>query len=74
MFEEILLFMGADPTNLNYLGGEAECAMGKEQEKHRFDMPMAVICPDQFPHCPLTVTRVDKPFLFMVVSCAAAHH
>jgi hypothetical protein len=73
-FEEILLFMGADCNNLNFLGAEGECAMGKEKEIHTFNKPTAIICPEMLPHCPLTVTKVDKPFLFMVVSCAAEHH
>jgi hypothetical protein len=73
-FEEILLFMGADCDNMNYLGAEGFCAMGKEKSMHRFNTPMAIVCPDKFPHCPCGVEKVDKPFYFMVVSCAAEHH
>jgi len=73
-FEEILLFMGADCNNLNEVGVEGVMEMGKERVKHAFAGPTAIVCPYQLPHCPLTVTKVDKPFLFMVVSCAAEHH
>jgi hypothetical protein len=73
-FEEILLFIGADANNPGYLGAEGHCSMGKEKEVTSFNKPVAIICPEMFPHCPLTVTKVDKPFYFMVISCAAEHH
>ena len=73
-FEEILLFMGADCDHLNYLGGMAECSMGRENEILKLNGPAAIICPEMLPHAPLTVTSVEKPFMFMVISCAAHHH
>ncbi len=73
-FEEILLFMSPNCRDLNDLDAESEIDMGKEREKHHFAGPAAVVCPEMLPHCPLTVTRVGKPFLFLVVSCAAEHH
>jgi hypothetical protein len=73
-FEEILLLMGADCDNLAYLGADCQCSMGKEKEVTKFNKPTAIICPEMFPHCPMSVTKIDKPFYFMVVSCAAEHH
>jgi hypothetical protein len=62
---EILFFLGSDPDNMNDLGGEAEFALGKEKEIHVITKPSAVLCPDKFPHCPLTITKVDRPFFLM---------
>ncbi len=60
---EILIFMGADTSDLSVLGGEVEFALGKEKELHTFNVPTAVIIPAKFAHCPVTITRVDKPFI-----------
>ncbi len=62
---EILFFLGSDPNNLNDLGGEAEFSLGKEEEVYVINKPTAVLCPDRFPHCPLTITRIDRPFFLM---------
>ena len=73
-FEEILLFMSPDCNNLNELPVEAECSLGKEREINKISGYYCGCLPEMLPHCPLTITRVDKPFIFMVVSCAAEHH
>jgi uncharacterized RmlC-like cupin family protein len=60
---EILTFMGTDLNDLSVLGGEVEIALGKEAERHVITAPTAVVIPGGLPHCPLTVTRVDRPFI-----------
>jgi hypothetical protein len=60
---EILFFMGTDLNDLSKLGGEAEIALGKEAETHMITRPSAVVIPGGFPHCPLTITRVDRPMI-----------
>jgi hypothetical protein len=60
---EILIFMGADTSDITQLGGEAEIALGKEMELHKITKPTAVIIPGGLPHNPLTITRVDRPFI-----------
>jgi uncharacterized RmlC-like cupin family protein len=60
---EILLFMGTNMDDITQLGGEAEIALGKEMELHRITRPTAVIVPGGLPHNPLTITRVDTPFI-----------
>jgi len=72
-FEEVLLFMGTDTDDLSKLGGEAEICLGKEKEKHVINTPAAVACPRNFVHIPLTVTKVERPFIFVVISLAAEH-
>jgi hypothetical protein len=60
---EILFFMGTDLNDLSKLGGEAEIALGKEAETHLITKPSAVVIPGGFPHCPLTITKVDRPMI-----------
>lgn len=60
---EILVFMGIDCNDLSELGGEAEIALGDEMERYIINTPTVVYCPERLPHNPLTITKVDKPFL-----------
>lgn len=64
---EILFFVGTDTDNLGDLGGEAEIYLGKEMERYVITRPTAVVIPDKLVHCPLTITRVDRPFYLMDV-------
>ena len=66
-YHEFLLFLGADPYDISDLGAEIEICLGREEEKHVVTKPTAAIMPVGFPHCPVTITRVDKPFIFSVV-------
>lgn len=70
---EILIFLGLDPDDLNYLGAELEMAMGKARERHVFNTPTIVVCPEGFPHLPLTTRWVDKPYAF-IVACLSGEH
>jgi hypothetical protein len=60
---EILFFMGTDINDLSNLGAEAELVMGKELETFKITKPTAVIIPANLPHCPLTITKVDRPMI-----------
>ncbi len=66
-YHEFLCFIGADTDDLSYLGAEAELSIGIEQEKHIINTPTIAIMPKGLPHCPLTITRVEKPFIFSVI-------
>jgi hypothetical protein len=70
---EILVFVGLDPGNLNYLGAELELGMGKDYERHIFNTPTIAICPGGFPHLPLITRWVDKPYGFIVVCLSGEH-
>jgi hypothetical protein len=65
-FDEIIGFIGGDSENPNDLGGEVEFYM--EDEKYVLDKSCFIYCPAGLKHCPLNVTRVDKPFIFMAIS------
>lgn len=71
--DEVLLFLGCDPDNPQYLGAEIEIAMGEEQEKHVFDTPTVVVVPKGLVHCPLITRRVNKPFNFSAISLNTEH-
>jgi hypothetical protein len=66
-YTEFLLFMGADTDDLSDLGAECELYMGKEMERHIITTPTVAIQPKGHAHCPLIVTRQDKPWIFCVV-------
>ena len=71
--EEILLFLGLDPDDINYLGAELELGMGKDYERHIFNTPTVASCPKGFPHLPLITRWVDKPYGFIVVCLSGEH-
>jgi hypothetical protein len=66
-YTEFLLFMGADPDDLSVLPAEVECYMGKEMEKHVITKPTVAIQPAGHAHCPVIVTKQDRPWIFAVV-------
>jgi quercetin dioxygenase-like cupin family protein len=65
-YDEVLGFIGGDYQNSNDLGGEVELWL--EDEKYVLNKSCFVYCPAGLKHCPLNVTRVDKPFIFMAIS------
>jgi hypothetical protein len=69
--DEVLLFVGCDPDNPDYLG--AELSIGFEDEVHVFDKPTAVVAPKGVVHCPLITRRVDKPYCFSAISLNTEH-
>jgi len=69
-FNEVMIWMGADTSDLGYLGAEVELFLGEEMEKHMIATSTAVFIPKGFQHFPATITRMENRFLFMVISCA----
>ena len=45
------------------LGAEVEMCMGEELEKHVFTRPTIISLPPGLVHCPLEITRVDRPII-----------
>lgn len=71
--DEVLLFVGLDSDNPDYLGAEIEIAMGEEQEIYVFNTPVAVVAPAGFVHCPLITRKVEKPYGFSAISLSNGH-
>jgi hypothetical protein len=69
-WDEFLMFIGGDTTNLLDLGGEVEFSLGDDpdnMEKFVFTTPTVVHLTKGLWHCPLNFKRVDdpaKPVLF----------
>ena len=71
--DEVLVFAGTDPGDIDYLGAEISIDMGEEHERYIIDKPTAVICPRGVPHNPVITRWVDRPFAFFLVSLSGEH-
>lgn len=58
--DEILLFMGTDPHDIECLGAEVEVILGEERESHIISKTSGVYIPKGLKHI-LVYRRVDKP-------------
>lgn len=54
---------GGNPAEPEDFGAEVVLYLGAELEKHVFTRPTIVFIPAGFPHCPMEVTRVDRPII-----------
>jgi hypothetical protein len=71
--DEVLLFAGTDPSDIDYLGAEIQIDMGIEHERYIIDKPTAVVVPAGLAHNPIVTHWVDKPFGFLLMSLGAKH-
>lgn len=62
---EIIFFIGTNPENPTDLGAEVEFCMGEEMEKHVITKTCAVFIPAGFISCPMTLKRVDRPWVLI---------
>jgi hypothetical protein len=62
-FHELLAWYGGNPDDPEDFGAEVVIYLGEEKEKHVFTSPTIVYLPEGFPHCPLEITRVDRPII-----------
>jgi hypothetical protein len=58
--DEILLFMGTDPYDIQYLGAEVEIILGEEMESHLITKTSGVFIPQGLKHN-LVYRKVEKP-------------
>jgi hypothetical protein len=70
-FDEVCGFFGNNPDHPEDLGGEIDFWM--EDEKYTLDKSCLIYIPRDIRHCPLRVTRVDRPFLFLAVSTTSKY-
>jgi hypothetical protein len=71
--DEVLVYAGTDPNNIDYLGAEIEMDMGKEHERYIINKPTVVICPAGIPHNPQVTRWVDRPFAFFAINLSGEH-
>jgi len=65
-FPELLCFIGGDAENINDFGAEIEFTIGGET--HKITKPTVVSIPGDVEHCPIKITKVAKPIVFLEVS------
>jgi hypothetical protein len=62
---EVLVALGSDPLHPEDLGAEFEMFMGTEMEKHIINKSTLIYVPENTVHCPFTIKKVTRPFLFI---------
>jgi hypothetical protein len=69
--DEVLVFAGTDPSDIDYLGAEIEIDLGQEHERYLINKPSVVICPAGTPHAPIVTRWVDRPHAFFSINLSA---
>ncbi|MCX7911828.1 MAG: hypothetical protein N2506_02535 [Dehalococcoidales bacterium] len=64
-FDQVICFIGGDPTNIREFGGVVEMYFGEEQEKHVITSPSYICVPRGLIHGPLIIKKIDKPIVYM---------
>ena len=64
-FDDFLIFMGGDPTDIADFHAEVELCLGPEREMHVIDSTCLVYIPAGLMHCPINFRKIDKPIVFM---------
>jgi hypothetical protein len=62
-FQEFIAWYGSNPDDPEDFGAEVVFYMGEELVKYVFTKPTIVSLPPGLVHCPLEVTRVDRPII-----------
>ncbi len=66
-FAQVLGFFSTDPMNCREFDAEVEVCLGDEQEKHIINVPTVISIPKTLSHGPITVTKINKPFIFLEI-------
>ncbi len=69
--DEVLVFVGTDPKDIDYLGAEIEIDLGHEHERYLINQPSVVVCRAGLPHAPIVTRWVDKPYAFFSINLSA---
>lgn len=72
-YNECLVFFGHNTDDLSYLGAEITIDIGKEHEKHTFNVPTVVSIPKGTPHFPIVCNKVDKPYRAVRIGLGAKY-
>ncbi|MBN2238160.1 MAG: hypothetical protein JW712_00160 [Dehalococcoidales bacterium] len=67
-FHELLCFLSGDPENPTELGADVSVCLGDELEEHTFNTPTIISMPPGLKHCPLHVSNITRPVVFLEVS------
>jgi hypothetical protein len=72
-YDSCLIFFGHNTDDLSYLGADITIEIGKEHEKHDFNVPTVVAIPRGTPYCPIVGNRVERPYSVMQVGLGARY-
>jgi hypothetical protein len=72
-YDEAMVFFSLDQTDLGHLGAEMTVEIGKEHEKHTFDLPTVIALPNGTPHLPITCNKVERPYAVMQIGLASKY-
>ena len=67
-FDELLGFVRGNPLDITDFPAEIHFCIGEEKEEHIITEPSMISIPAGLVHCPLTVTRYDKPIVMLEIS------
>ncbi|HEX7474503.1 MAG TPA: hypothetical protein VF318_00950 [Dehalococcoidales bacterium] len=62
-FQEFLAWYGGNPNDPDDFGAEVVLYLGEEQEEYVFTKTTMINLPPGFAHCPLVITKVDRPIV-----------
>ena len=71
--DEVIVFAGTEPADIDYLGAEIQMDLGAEHERYVIDQPTAVVIPAGTPHNPIVTRWVDHPFGVLMMSLGESH-
>ncbi len=72
-YDSCLVFFGHDTDNLSYLGAEISLEIGKEHEKHTFNVPTVVVLPKGTPYGKIVCHKLERPYSVMQVGLNAKY-
>jgi len=71
--DEVMVFAGTEPANIDYLGAEIQVDLGPEHERYFITEPTALVIPKGLPHGNIVTRWVDRPFGLLLMSLAKEH-
>jgi hypothetical protein len=71
--DEVIVFAGTEPADVDYLGAEIQIDMGLEHERYIITEPTAVVVPAGMPHGNIVTRWVDHPFGLLLMSLGKKH-
>lgn len=67
-FDQVVYFLGGDPSNIGDFGAVVEMSVGDPLEKHTITYTSCVYIPAGVLHCPLNIKSVTKPIIFIDIT------
>jgi hypothetical protein len=72
-FVEIIGCLGTNPMNCREFDAEIEWCLGEEREPHIIDVPTVVAMAKDLYHGPITIKKINKPFIFLEIMLTSGY-